>query len=81
MSVFARYSEFPPRIISVPRPAMFVAIVTALYLPACAMISASFSWYLAFNTWCGILALSNNLLNLSDLSIDTVPTRTGCPFS
>ena len=54
--------EFPPRIISVPRPAMFVAIVTALYLPACAIISASFSWYFAFNTWCGIFALSNNLL-------------------
>ena len=60
---------------------MLVAIVTAPNLPACATISASFSWYFAFNTTWGIPSLSNNLLSFSDLLIDTVPTRTGCPFS
>ena len=81
ISCFARYSLFPPSIISVPRPAMFVAIVTAPNLPACAIIWASLSWYLAFNTSWGIPSLSSNLLNFSDLSIDTVPIKTGCPFS
>ena len=60
---------------------MFVAIVTAPNLPACATISASFSCCLAFNTVCGIPASFNSLLNFSDFSIETVPTRTGCPFS
>ena len=34
----------PPSWMSVPRPAMLVAIVTALGTPACAMICASCSW-------------------------------------
>ena len=34
ISCFAKYSLLPPSIMSVPRPAMFVAIVTAPYLPA-----------------------------------------------
>ena len=34
ISCLAKYSLLPPSIISVPRPAMLVAIVTALYLPA-----------------------------------------------
>ena len=38
----------PPSMMSVPRPAMFVATVTAPLRPACAMIAASFSWYFAF---------------------------------
>ena len=42
-SVLARYSALPPSMMSVPRPAMFVAIVTAPNLPAWATISASFS--------------------------------------
>ena len=67
--------------ISVPRPAMFVAIVTAPNLPACATIIASFSCDLAFNTSCGIRASVNNLLNFSDFSIETVPIKTGCPFA
>ena len=33
-----------------PRPAMFVAIVTVPLRPACATISASCAWYLAFRT-------------------------------
>ena len=81
ISCFAKYSLFPPSIISVPRPAMFVAIVTAPYLPACAIISASLSWALAFNTWCLIPSLVNILLNFSDFSIETVPINTGWPFS
>ena len=47
-------SGLPPRMMSVPRPAMLVAIVTAPRRPAWATISASRSWYLAFKTWCGI---------------------------
>ena len=35
-----------------PRPAMLVAMVTAPLRPACATISASCSWYLAFSTTC-----------------------------
>ena len=36
-------SGLPPRMMSTPRPAMFVATVTGPAWPACAMISASFS--------------------------------------
>ena len=43
----------PPSMMSTPRPAMFVAMVTAPGRPACAMICASCSWYFAFNTLCG----------------------------
>ena len=39
-----------PSLISVPRPAIFVAIVTAPAFPASATISASRWWYFAFNT-------------------------------
>ena len=41
-----------PSLMSVPRPAIFVAIVTAPGNPALATISASFWWYFAFRTWC-----------------------------
>ncbi len=37
------FGGFPPKIISTPRPAIFVAIVTAPFLPACAIISPSLS--------------------------------------
>ena len=40
-SSFARAAAFPPRRMSVPRPAMFVAIVTAARRPACATTLAS----------------------------------------
>ncbi len=40
-SAQAKASGFPPRMMSVPRPAMFVAIVTAPRRPAWATISAS----------------------------------------
>ncbi len=46
-------SGLPPSTMSVPRPAMFVAMVTAPSRPACATISASRSWYRALSTSCG----------------------------
>ena len=48
----AKNSGLPPSKISVPRPAIFVAIVTAPTRPAWAIISASFKWFLAFKTLC-----------------------------
>src|ERR1700735_1716317 len=47
-------SGFPPRRISVPRPAMFVETVTAPLRPACAIIFASRSCCFAFSTWYGM---------------------------
>ena len=68
-------------LISVPRPAMFVAIVTAPCCPAPATISASSSWNFAFNTVWGIPSLFNMPLSSSEVSMLIVPTSTGCPFS
>ena len=48
----ARPAGLPPSRMSVPRPAMFVAMVTAPMRPAWATIGASFSWNLAFRTSC-----------------------------
>ena len=73
--------SFPPSTISVPRPAMLVAIVTAPSLPAWATISASFSWYLAFRTTCSMPLRLKSELRYSLFSTDTVPTSTGCPFA
>ena len=64
---------------SVPRPAMLVAIVTDPFSPAFAIISASRAWFLAFNTSCGICLLFNKLSINSFVSIAIVPTSTGCP--
>lgn len=41
-----------PSFMSTPRPAMFVAMVTAPNLPAWAIISPSLSWFLAFRISC-----------------------------
>ena len=68
-------------LISVPRPAMLVAIVTAPCCPAAATISASSSWNFAFKTVCWIPSLFNIALIVSDTSIVIVPTSTGCPFA
>ena len=68
-------------LISVPRPAMFVAIVTDFCWPILAIISASLRWFLAFNTSCGIWACFNKLEINSDVSIAIVPINTGCPLS
>ena len=70
--------QLPPNTISVPRPAMLVAIVTAPGYPAFATISASCAWNLAFNTLCLMPALVNALESNSDFSMEIVPTNTGC---
>ncbi len=49
-SIRARPSGLPPSTMSVPRPAMLVAMVTAPLRPAWAMISASLAWCLALST-------------------------------
>ena len=74
-------STLPPSFMSVPRPAMLVAIVTAETFPASATIWASRSCWRALSTLCGIPASSSIPLRCSDLSIDVVPTRVGWPRS
>ena len=64
---------------SVPRPAMLVAMVTLPLRPACATISASCAWYLAFSTTCLMPRLRSSVDSRSDFSIDTVPTSVGRP--
>ena len=64
---------------SVPRPAMFVAIVTAPITPAFSIIKASLAWFFAFKTLCLIPRLLSILLSNSDVSTETVPKRIGCP--
>ena len=66
---------------SVPRPAIFVATVTEPFRPAWATIAASRSWFLAFNTSCGMPRFFSKPLKYSDLSTEVVPTKTGWPFS
>ena len=48
----ARNSALPPSMMSVPRPAMLVATVTAPMRPACATIAASRAWFFALRTSC-----------------------------
>ena len=64
-----------------PRPAMFVAIVTAPVRPAWATIPDSFSWNLALRTSCLMPRRLSIVERTSDFSTDTVPTRTGRPAS
>ena len=70
-------SALPPRMMSTPRPAMFVATVTASRRPACATISASLSWFFALRTSCGIPRFLRTRERCSDFSTDTVPISTG----
>ena len=65
---------------SVPRPAMLVATVTAPLWPARATIFASSACCLAFSTECGTPFLRSISDRCSDFSTETVPTRTGCPL-
>ncbi len=61
---------------------MLVAMVTAPLRPAWATIEASRSWYLAFSTTCLTIGGRESILeSISLFSIETVPTRTGCPFA
>ena len=75
----ASISGLPPSTMSVPRPAMLVEIVTAPLRPACATISASRSWCLAFSTLCRTPCLPSLLASISEVSIEIVPTSTGWP--
>ena len=58
---------------------MLVEIVTAPLRPACATISASRSWCFAFSTLCRTPCLPSLLASISEVSIEIVPTSTGCP--
>ena len=66
-------------LISVPLPAILVAIVTILSLPASATISASFWCSFAFSTLCLIFLRVRILLNSSEISTEVVPTSIGLP--
>ena len=66
-------------LMSVPRPAMLVAMVTVPGRPASATMSASFWCSLAFSTWCGILRMFSVRLSSSEISTEVVPTSTGRP--
>ena len=73
-------SFFPPKTISVPRPAIFVAIVTTPGFPAFAITSASLSWCFALSIWWLILDFFKKLDTSSDDSTETVPINTGPLF-
>ena len=66
-------------LMSVPLPAMLVAMVTVPALPASATISASFWWCFALSTWCLIFCTVSMLLTSSEISTEVVPTNTGLP--
>ena len=62
---------------SVPRPAMLVAMVTIFGRPAWATICASRSCCFAFSTWCGSFSFCSRPESSSEFSIEVVPTSTG----
>ncbi len=64
---------------SVPRPAMLVAMVMAPGRPASATMCASRSCCLALSTSCGIFSPCSSLARRSEVSIEVVPTSTGWP--
>jgi hypothetical protein len=66
---------------SVPRPAMLVAMVTCAWRPAWAMMFASASWLIAFSTLCRTPVFLSSFETRSDFSTEVVPTSTGWPFS
>ena len=70
-----------PNLMSVPRPAILVAMVTVPGFPASATTSASLACSLAFNTLCGTFTRLSIRLNSSEVSTDVVPTSTGRPCS
>ena len=71
---------FPPSCISTPLPDMLVVIITEPVLPALAIISASLSWFFAFNIVWEIPLDLRSFEQCSDLLMLEVKTRTGCPF-
>ncbi len=64
---------------SVPRPAMLVATVTAPLWPASATTLASSACCLALRTVCGTPRFFSSVERCSDFSTETVPTRIGWP--
>ena len=66
---------------SVPRPAMLVATVTAPLWPASATTFASSACCLALSTECGTPRFFSRPESSSDFSTEVVPTSTGWPFS
>lgn len=74
-------SGFPPNRMSVPRPAMLVAMVTAPRRPDCATISDSRSTFsgLAFSSSNGMSFAASSSASASLFSTLVVPTRTGRP--
>ncbi|CFW38915.1 Uncharacterised protein [Bordetella pertussis] len=74
-------STLPPSTMSVPRPAMLVAMVMWPGLPASATISASRACCLALRTSCGSLAWRSRPASSSEFSMLVVPTSTGWPRS
>ena len=66
-------------LMSVPLPAILVAMVTTPGLPASATISASFWCSLAFSTLCFMPRSLSIRLKSSDISTEVVPTNTGLP--
>mmetsp|Transcript_1757 Transcript_1757/g.6989 ORF Transcript_1757/g.6989 Transcript_1757/m.6989 type:complete len:232 (+) Transcript_1757:1071-1766(+) len=75
-------SGFPPSRMSVPRPAMLVAMVTAPRRPPCATISLSRSTFsgLALSSSCSMPISDSFLESPSLISTLVVPTSTGRPF-
>ena len=64
---------------STPLPDILVVIITEPTFPAFAIISASFSWFFAFNIVWTIPSAFKSFEYCSDLLILDVKTRTGCP--
>ncbi len=74
-------SERLSGLISVPRPAMFVEIVTAPNRPAAATSSASRSSLRALSTSHGTPAVASREARSSDSFTEPVPTSTGRPVA
>ncbi len=64
---------------SVPRPAMLVATVTAPLRPAWATMCASLACSLALSTVCGMPRRLSSPDSRSDFSTEVVPTSIGWP--
>ena len=76
-------SGLPPSLMSTPRPAMLVAIITAPTRPAWAMTSPSRSACsgFAFSTACSMPWRFSSSESISETSTEIVPTSAGCPRS
>mmetsp|Transcript_233 Transcript_233/g.661 ORF Transcript_233/g.661 Transcript_233/m.661 type:complete len:215 (-) Transcript_233:635-1279(-) len=73
----------PPSRMSVPRPAMFVEMVTALRRPACAMMRpsrAAMSARALSTSW-GMPSAARAALRSSDAAMEDEPTSTGRPVA